>query len=396
MGGAETSFVQLLDAIRNAQPNWELTLISGEDGPLVARAEELGVRVRVIPLPNNFAQFGEGSLSLSRNTLRSFGCRFAVALGTLWCGHLYARQLARVIKEIKPDLIHATGFKMQFLSAWVNISRVPVIWHMHDLISSRSVMRRLLRLCVGRCNLVIANSKFVAEDFSRFCSPHLQVVALYNAVDFRVFSPLGPVMDLDAAAGLIPPQSSVLRIGLLATFARWKGHRTFFEALAILRADLPIRAYVIGGPIYKTEGSQFHLHELRDAAAQLGLSDEILGFTGFVADPANAIRALDIVVHASTEPEPFGMVIAEGMACGKPVIVSEPCGASEIFTSGKDVLAFPRGNAEALAAQIKTLVPLELRSQLGSAARLTIEGRLQRTKLALEVVAVYENLIMAG
>ena len=103
--------------------------------------------------------------------------------------------------------------------------------------------------------------------------------------------------------------------------AQWKGHEIFLRALAMLPRDLLVRGYVIGGSLYSTRGSQADIAQLRRVADTLSLNGNV-GFTGFVNDPAAAIRALDIVVHASTSPEPFGRVIAEAMACGKPVIMS--------------------------------------------------------------------------
>ena len=73
---------------------------------------------------------------------------------------------------------------------------------------------------------------------------------------------------------------------------------------------------MIGGTLYQTEGSQYDLEDLRRLAANLGLEGRV-GFTGFVDEPAAAMRALDVVVHASTQPEPFGLVIAEAMAGGR-------------------------------------------------------------------------------
>ena len=108
----------------------------------------------------------------------------------------------------------------------------------------------------------------------------------------------------------------MVRIGLVATFARWKGHARFSTRSRRLPESLPVRGYVIGGPVYETAGSQVSLDELRAAVAALGLEGRV-GFTGFVEDAAQAMRALDVVVHASTEPEPFGLVIAEAMACAR-------------------------------------------------------------------------------
>ena len=62
-----------------------------------------------------------------------------------------------------------------------------------------------------------------------------------------------------------------------------------------------MRGYVIGGALYETEDSQYDLEDLRALAGRLGLAGRV-GFTGFVDDAAAAMRALDVVVHASTQP----------------------------------------------------------------------------------------------
>src|ERR1700740_3382779 len=109
------------------------------------------------------------------------------------------------------------------------------------------------------------------------------------------------------------------------------------EALSLLPPSLPIRAYIVGGAVYQTDGSQYTIEDLRRFAAKLNIEGSV-GFTGFVDDPAAATRALDIVVHASTRPEPFGLVIAEAMACGRAVIASDTGGASELLQLGVNAL----------------------------------------------------------
>ena len=118
-----------------------------------------------------------------------------------------------------------------------------------------------------------------------------------------------------------------------------------------------------------------------------------MGFTGYVADTASAIRALDILVHASTQPEPFGRVIAEGMACGRAVICSAAGGAAELIVDGQDALAHPPGDDAALAERMPKLVrDPELRARLGRAARITAELRFERRRLAEEVIPLYQRL----
>lgn len=181
-----------------------------------------------------------------------------------------------------------------------------------------------------------------------------------------------------------------MRIGLVATFARWKGHKVFIQALAQLAQDLPVRGYIIGGPIYQTDGSQWSKEELEAEAHRLGLSGR-LGFTGFIEDTPAAMRSLDVVVHASTSPEPFGMVIIEAMACGRAVIAAQAGGAAELFVPEENALAHPPGDAAALAKQMLRLISNSgLRTRLGTAGRAAAERSWSGSRLGQEILAAYQ------
>jgi glycosyltransferase involved in cell wall biosynthesis len=119
-----------------------------------------------------------------------------------------------------------------------------------------------------------------------------------------------------------------------------------------------------------------------------------VGFTGFLHTPEATFRALQVVVHASTAPEPFGLVIAEAMACGRAVIVSNAGGAAEIVTPGVDALVHAPGDAGDLSAQIAALAgDAELRARIGHAARATAERSFDRARLATELVPVYRDMV---
>ena len=127
----------------------------------------------------------------------------------------------------------------------------------------------------------------------------------------------------------------------------------------------------------------------------LGLSGRV-GLTGFVEDVPGVMRALDIVVHASTEPEPFGLTIAEGMASGRAVIVSAAGGAAEIVQDGVDALTCAPGDDEAMAARIETLTrDAALRHRLAAAARCSARERFDRDRMLGSVEAVYRQIVMS-
>jgi glycosyltransferase involved in cell wall biosynthesis len=97
-------------------------------------------------------------------------------------------------------------------------------------------------------------------------------------------------------------------------------------------------------------------------------------------------------VHASTAPEPFGLVIAEAMACGRAVIVSRAGGAEELVTNEVDALTHTPGDVGELAAQIAALTKdPELRARLGGEARASAERAFDDVRLAREIVPVYRD-----
>lgn len=392
LGGAEVSLLDMLASLRAAKPDWPLRLVVGEDGPLVTKAAALGVPTVVLPFPARLARLGDAGAGGPAGRAQSLTALWRDLLIACPALFAYVRRLRRSIRRLGPDVIHTNGFKMHVLGGWAHPRRVPVVWHLHDYVGARPLMGRALRALSGRCAVAIANSRSVAEDVKAVCGNSLAVEIIYNGIDVEKFSPVGPTLDLDALAGLPPAASETVRVGMLATLARWKGHRTFLQALSLLPRDLPVRGYIMSGALYQTNGSQDSLEELKSLAARLGIAGRV-GFTGFLDQPASAVRALDILVHASTQPEPFGLVIAEGMACGRAVIISEAGGASELFDAGVSGLGHPPGDAALLAERIELLTTDgALRARLGAAGRATAEGRFDRARLARELIPLYQSV----
>ncbi len=387
VGGAEAALHELLAGLRDAHPSWSLRLVAGSDGPLVDKVRAMGVPVEVLPFPPALARLGDWSVDGVGSSLLLL-MRFVLASAPTL---LYLRRLRHLLRGHAPAVIHSNGLKMHLLGAWAKPRGAAVVWHFHDFAARRRLTSRLLRRSASRCAAIIANSRSVAQDASQVCGD-APVYPVWNAVDLRRFSPAGPRVDLDALAQMPAAGSDVVRVGLVATFARWKGHETFLEALALLPASLNVRGYVIGGPVYETIGSQVAIDELRARAESLGLGPRV-GFTGFVPDSSSAIRSLDIVVHASTDPEPFGLVIAEAMACGKAVVVSGAGGAIELTEACAHAVTHNPGDARGLADRIAELAAdADLRCRLGADGRATAERCFTRSRMAVELTPIYRGL----
>lgn len=392
VGGAERALLDTIATVRRARPAWEIQLLLGQDGPLADQAKGLVDRVQVLPFPQRLARLGDASMT-DRTVGSLQGMGFILRFMSDGASSAsYVRLLGKTIASIDPDVIHTNGFKMHVLGAWTRPAHAALIWHLHDYISSRPLTSRLLKILSPRCTAIVANSQSVGADARRLFGDRVEIRTILNAVDLRRFHPAGPRMNLDALAGLPPAGSGTVRVGLVATFARWKGHLTFLEALAKLDPAVNIRGYIVGGALYETDGSQHTLAELQAAARRLGVDSKV-GFTGFVSDSAAAMRSLDVVVHASTAPEPFGLVIAEAMATGKPVVVSFAGGARELVTPEADALVHQPGDVDELAQAIARLAAdSALRSRLGSAGRQTAIERFDLSRVGRQMLECYERL----
>jgi glycosyltransferase involved in cell wall biosynthesis len=132
---------------------------------------------------------------------------------------------------------------------------------------------------------------------------------------------------------------------------------------------------VVGGSIYETDGHAGYPETLRQRASALGLSDRVT-FLGIRDDIPNLLAGLDVLVHTPTAPEPFGRVLAEAMAVGRPVIAAHCGGIPEVVEDGVTGLLVPSADVGAFtAAVVRLLEDPMLCQRLGGAGRRRAEAR---------------------
>ena len=390
IGGAERVLLDLITSLHAAVPAVKIHLITGSDGPLVEAARAVHASVTVLPLPPAIGDMGDYALASGQKGARlSILAKAPLAAWSTW---RYARRLRRLIQRLQPTVVHSNGIKLHLLTRLARLHGATVVWHVHDFVGSRPLMARALRWAGRAADGVVAISHAVAQDAERIV-PYLSVAVVPNAIDTDRFAPgPGDGTRLDRLANLRAPGPTVVRVGLVATYALWKGHDLFIKAARQVIGELSgadIRFFIVGGPIYQTRGSQWSEDELRRQGADLLVAGQ-LGFLGFQQDIPEVYRALDIVVHASTRPEPFGLTIAEAMSCGRAVVVTQGGGASELFVPDHDAVGVPAGDAEALARAIIDLIndPAK-RQRLGLQARATALERFRRERLGPQILEAY-------
>ncbi len=169
-----------------------------------------------------------------------------------------------------------------------------------------------------------------------------------------------------ATAPLALPEG-VPVLGLVGRLQPWKGQDRLLRAQAILRdRGHPVHLVIVGGDSYGL--SPEYAASLAPLAGRLGLTGAV-SMTGEVPDAGPYIEQMDILVNAS-DPEPFGIVILEGMARGVAVVAVNSGGPAEFVQDGQTGMLARSGEPEALADAIEPLLRSgELRERIGRAGR---------------------------
>lgn len=326
-GGAELYLLALAEAFRETSQ----TLLF-EEGPLLDDLEARGAQAQVLPAP-------AAVLDVRREDTVGHAAAALPALIGL------SLRVARHARE--HEVLFANSQKSFVVACLAGmLSRRPVVWNLHDILSAdhfsslnRWLVVRLANWCACR---VIANSEATQQSFIDEGGRPDLVEVVYNGIDPSAFDVVtSPQSTLRDTAGL-PPNAFL--VGVFSRLAAWKGQHVLLEALSTLP---DVHAILVGGALFN--GDYEYAEALREQARRLGIEERV-HFLGFRSDVPALMKACDAIVHSSITPEPFGRVIVEGMLAGRPVVATRGGGASEIITDGINGRLVPPGQSDALAA----------------------------------------------
>jgi glycosyltransferase involved in cell wall biosynthesis len=177
-------------------------------------------------------------------------------------------------------------------------------------------------------------------------------------------------------------------VGVFSRLAPWKGQHVLIDALS----DLPgVHALFVGDALF--DGDESYAETLRTRAAQRGVADRA-HFLGFRDEVPVLMQLVDVVVHTSTAPEPFGRVIVEGMLARRPVIATNAGGAREIVDDGCTGLLVPPGDTRALAAALRHVVDYpQQAATITEAAHARARRRFSKQAMIARIDAVLDPLL---
>lgn len=356
LGGAEMNLRQLLMHGRGQGVEWVVVFL--RDGPMVAEARTLGIEVHLVEA-GRFRHFIQRARAVLRIARLAASSRADLVLGWMVAGQLTAGAAAR-----------AAG--------------LPCVWFQAGT-PRPDWIDRFATLLPARGVIVVSRAAAAAQ--ARVWPPRRQWL-VYPGASLDAFDPSRLPSPASARSGVGLAAGGPL-IGTVGRLQRWKGMHVFLAAIARVREQRPdVRAVVVGGAHETEPGCAAALRAQADA---LGLHD-VVTFAGFQANVAEWMQAMDVFVNAS-DREPFGIVVVEAMALGKPVIAGAEGGPPEIITDGENGTLVRYGDDGSLArAILRYLNDQAFAAKVSAAARLRAAAFDDRTFAANIIAALRESV----
>jgi len=309
-------------------------------------------------------------------------------------------RLAQIADTYRVDVIHARSRAPAWPALWTaRLSRLPFVTTYHGTYTGKSGLKRFYNSVMARGDVVIANSRFIADHIAtqhpRFAE-RVRVIA--RGTNMAAFDP----------AGIARPRLAGLRLNwsvaedetvilLPARITKWKGHGWALEALAQLTRDEPSLRWVLvcAGD---AQGRDAYQQDLEAKADALGLGERVR-FVGHVGDMPAALKLADIVLTPAMEPEAFGRVAVEAQAMATPVIAADHGGARETVLTGtaeeRTGWRVAPGDTEGLAAALREALDMggPPRSALGERGQAFVRAQFSLEGMLDATLDVYERLL---
>jgi glycosyltransferase involved in cell wall biosynthesis len=247
---------------------------------------------------------------------------------------------------------------------------------------------RIERWFARRLDAILSISNSVTDD--------LKAKGLYGPNTTLVHDGIDParvVANADGAAARarfgIPADAPL--VGVVGNVKGWKGQDTLIRAMRHVVASFPqARCLVVG-----SNADPPYMEKIQRHVAEAELGDRVI-FTGYERHPAACMAAMDVVVHTSTAPEPFGLVVLEGMAVGRPVVATKHGGPLDVIVDGESGFLTPPDDERALAdVLLRLLGDPALRTRVGEAGKRRLHEKFTARHNIAGIQAVYERLLGA-
>lgn len=355
MAGAERSLLLLLSNIdRN---RFEPIVLFPDLGPLKELVESFNIQTHIV----HYVWWARvDNIKIPFKNIRGF--RFYLKKEIL-----AIKKIIKIIKKEKIDIVYTNTSVITIGAVAAYITKKPHIWHIREIIPDNPDLKYflpnkiLLNFIVKYSNIVIANSKFTAYQFSNIKNYNKKIRIVYNAVKFDSQN----VQNNNSIISDKVSQNDWL-VSVIGTLLKAKSQEDAIYAINIAKQKIPnIKLLVVGG------GDNKYKDYLQNIVTSLKLDNRVL-FLGFRNDVSLIIKKSNVILTTSLM-EPFGNVTLEAMQYGVPIIGVNTGGTKEIITDGIDGFLVSPHSPEMIAEKLILLYENpEIANKLALAGKKTI------------------------
>jgi glycosyltransferase involved in cell wall biosynthesis len=302
----------------------------------------------------------------------------------------YLQRLRKIVKDYSITTAHIVFF--DYFSALPWIARLAgirkIIYEMQNSGEfqatswRRSLLQLRTRFMTSPVTRVIAISEFVKEQLIKSGVPKEKIDVRYLGVDTNRFTPDSSAREQLAREFSVGSDEIIL--STVSYLRPFKNPQILVQTCKELASrNLPFRLFVAG------DGEM--LPGLKEMSRQLSLEDHI-HWLGNVPDPKYLLQASDVFVLASVG-EAFGLVLAEAMACGVPIVGSRSGSLPEVVADGLTGFLVTPMIATEFADAIERLArDKNLREKMDSQAIARVRKEFPVEKAVAETIRIYESL----
>ena len=301
-------------------------------------------------------------------------------------------QLRTIFQIESADIVHVRSRVPAWLALNVaksmNIATVSTV---HSRFTSKSFLKRHFNAKILDAGQVIAISDYVHGLItSQYNGVDDRLTIVHRGVDTVTFDPatVSQARIIKFAESVALPEDASV-IMMPARSSSWKGHHILLDALAKL-TDLRFVCLFVGAG----DGKARFVRGITDYANKRGLEGRFR-LTPVVDDMPAALMLVDVVVMPSVTPEPFGRVVLEAQAMGRPIVAFGHGGAVESIEHEKTGWLAKPCDAHSLAENLRAALSLRPRAReiFASNARAHIEAHFSTHRMCQETLKIYRRIL---
>ena len=301
--------------------------------------------------------------------------RTEMDLGAAW-------RLSRLIRQVRPDVIHAhdphgVAMSAMALSMSTEARKPPLV--VSRRVDFRMRGNSLSRWKYRQVDLFICASEAIRRLLLSDGIPAERTVTVHEGIDLsRVDA--APPANLHAEFWL-PHHAPV--VGNVAALVPHKGQRHLIDAAALVVRQVPDARFIIAG-----EGE---LRSALERAVREHHLEKHVFLAGFRPDVLSLHKGFDVFVMSSVT-EGLGTSLLDAMACRRPVVASTAGGIPEVVVDGETGILVPPRDHEAMAAAIvKLLQDPQLRERMGHAGLVRARRRFSAERMVHDTLRAYQQ-----